>query len=151
MDCAEEVAVLKRELGPLVGGETNLSFDILNGKLTIGVSSGLSSAAIREAVGRTGMRAEVWRDDRPEALDGFWSRRGRSVLAVASAVVLAVLASSAKAELSSGIPGQGGLTLSPHTGKEAQALSARANLEFAGAGICAALGLGLGTSAVLLW
>jgi hypothetical protein len=29
MDCAEEVAVLKRELGPLVGGEERLGFDIL--------------------------------------------------------------------------------------------------------------------------
>ena len=82
---------------------------------------------------------------------GTWVAGGGAVLAVAGAVVLAFLASSAKAELSSGMPGDGGLTLSPHTGKEAQSLSARANLEFAGAGICAALGLGLGTTAMLLW
>lgn len=32
MDCAEEVAVLKREVGPLVGGEERLAFDLLNGR-----------------------------------------------------------------------------------------------------------------------
>jgi hypothetical protein len=31
MDCAEEVGILKRELRDLVGNESNLSFDILNG------------------------------------------------------------------------------------------------------------------------
>ena len=28
LDCAEEVAVLKREIGPLVGGEDRLAFDV---------------------------------------------------------------------------------------------------------------------------
>lgn len=35
MDCAEEVALLKSELGCLVGGEQNLAFDLLAGKLTV--------------------------------------------------------------------------------------------------------------------
>lgn len=58
MDCAEEVAILKRQLGPLVGGEEKLSFDILNGKMS--VDSALSESAIVDAVARTGMRAESW-------------------------------------------------------------------------------------------
>ncbi len=33
MDCAEEVALLKRELVPLVG-EESIAFDLLNAKLT---------------------------------------------------------------------------------------------------------------------
>ena len=37
MDCAEEVALLKRELRALVGGEQNLAFDLLAGKLTVTV------------------------------------------------------------------------------------------------------------------
>lgn len=41
MDCAEEVAVLKREVGPVVGGEDRLSFDILSGKLTVAAGPGL--------------------------------------------------------------------------------------------------------------
>ena len=31
MDCAEEVAALERELAPLLGGEGELGFDLLNG------------------------------------------------------------------------------------------------------------------------
>ena len=33
MDCAEEIAVLKRSVGPVVGGEDKLPFDILNAKM----------------------------------------------------------------------------------------------------------------------
>ena len=32
MDCAEEVAILKREIGPIVGTVDQLGFDILNGE-----------------------------------------------------------------------------------------------------------------------
>ena len=86
MDCAEEVAVLKRQLGPLVGGEECLAFDILNGKLVVRRgATGISAEAVIQAVARTGMRAEVWTDEAPEQDDaGFWTRRGRSVAMAAS-------------------------------------------------------------------
>ena len=35
LDCAEEVAVLKREVGPLVGGADRLTSDVLNGRMTV--------------------------------------------------------------------------------------------------------------------
>ena len=35
MDCAEEVGILKRELRDLVDNESNLSFDILNGRMSL--------------------------------------------------------------------------------------------------------------------
>ena len=35
LDCAEEVAVLKREVGPVVGGEERLAFDVLNGRMIV--------------------------------------------------------------------------------------------------------------------
>ena len=35
MDCADEVAILKREMGPLVGDSSRLSFDILRGKMYV--------------------------------------------------------------------------------------------------------------------
>lgn len=89
MDCAEEVAVLKRELGPIVGGEEYLAFDILNGKMI--VSPGpkpLPLDTILQAVARTGMRADVWQDERDPALaEGFWQRRGRMVLTAASGLL----------------------------------------------------------------
>ena len=51
LDCAEEVAVLRRELGPLVGGEEQLSFDVLRGRLTVSTeASGVESRQVIEAV-----------------------------------------------------------------------------------------------------
>jgi len=44
MDCAEEVAILKREVGPLVGGESRLSFDILKARMTVDRPAGLPFA-----------------------------------------------------------------------------------------------------------
>ncbi|MDP1832203.1 MAG: heavy metal translocating P-type ATPase [Geothrix sp.] len=63
MDCAEEIAVLKREVGPLVGGETNLAFDLLNAKMIVSEGASASSEAILKAVAGTGMKAEPWREN----------------------------------------------------------------------------------------
>lgn len=83
MDCAEEVAILKREIGPMAGGPDKLLFDILNGKMT--VPSDIDSNAVLTAVGRTGMRAELWETDSPKAArDTFWQRRGRTILTTVS-------------------------------------------------------------------
>jgi Zn2+/Cd2+-exporting ATPase len=97
MDCAEEVAVLKRELGPLVGDEARLGFDLINGKLTIGPGDTAPDAdALQAAVARTGMRALPWdehlasRDDG----EGSWSRHGRAVLCAASGTAIAAGLSS---------------------------------------------------------
>ena len=61
MDCAEEVAALKREVGPVVGGEEHLAFDVLRGRMTVLQAAGAVNAeAVQEAVARTGMQAEVW-------------------------------------------------------------------------------------------
>jgi Cd2+/Zn2+-exporting ATPase len=88
MDCAEEVAVLKRELGPLVGGEQYLAFDILNGKMSIDrAPKEVSPEAIIAAITRTGMRAQIWRDSPPESREaGFWRQGGRTALTAASGV-----------------------------------------------------------------
>lgn len=81
MDCAEEVAVLKREIGPIVGGQDRLSFDILNGKMTVQPDhDGATPEAIEQAVSRAGMRAERWRDQRrKEPPSGAWQRHGRTI------------------------------------------------------------------------
>jgi len=80
MDCAEEVALLKREVGPVVGGEDRLSFDILNAKMTVQPApSSVTPEAIMRAVTQAGMRAETWRDEkRREAETGAWQRHGRT-------------------------------------------------------------------------
>lgn len=87
MDCAEEVAILKREIGPKVGGEQFLAFDILNGTMTVlpgGTSSSVSE--ISQAVGGTGMRAEPVRDGGVQRDSGnWWDRNGRLALTIVSA------------------------------------------------------------------
>lgn len=91
LDCAEEVAVLKREVGPLVGGEDKLAFDVLNGRMMVlKEATAVSAADVRQAVARTGMSAEEWRpgqqangaDDRHRRLQvQFTTLSGACVLA----------------------------------------------------------------------
>ena len=93
MDCAEEVAVLKRELGPVVGGPDNLAFDLLRGKLTIVSDSATASADILRAINRTGMKAELWTEDSKVSSaipQTFWEKHGRAVTtAISGAFTLA--------------------------------------------------------------
>ncbi len=94
LDCAEEVAVLRRELGPLVGGEEQLSFDVLRGRLTVSAeASGVEPRQVIAAVARTGMRAEPWREDADDAGSrGFWENWGRAILtAVSGAAMVAAV------------------------------------------------------------
>lgn len=73
MDCAEEIAVLKRELGPLVGGDEHLGFDVLNSKMIVRASARVVSATeIERVVAATGMKATPWviaKGKRPEKRD----------------------------------------------------------------------------------
>lgn len=82
MDCAEETTALDAELSPL-DGVHNLTFDILNAKMTVEFDpSVVDEALILNAVGRTGMSAVPW-EDRSQATSG-WNRWGRTVLTAAS-------------------------------------------------------------------
>ena len=56
MDCADEIAALRREVGPVVGGEEHLSFDLLNGRMTV-TSEQVNQASVIDAVRRAGMTA----------------------------------------------------------------------------------------------
>ncbi|HJT69335.1 MAG TPA: heavy metal translocating P-type ATPase [Terriglobales bacterium] len=89
MDCAEEIAILKRELSPLVGGENNLTFDLLRGKMRVQNGSFAPSEIIR-AVNKTGMRAEVWIEPattRPQRERRVWFRDGRALVTMLSGVL----------------------------------------------------------------
>lgn len=87
MDCAEEVDVLKREIGPLVGGEEHLAFDILRGKMRV-ISPSADSANIIRAVSRTGMQAELWVENPTAGSDKRpWVRNGRLVATLLSGVM----------------------------------------------------------------
>ena len=76
MDCAEESAILRRDIGPLVGGEDRLSFDVLNGRMTVtpAAPSTVTADEIVAAVGKTGMNATLV-DQKAPATDAVDSHR----------------------------------------------------------------------------
>jgi Cd2+/Zn2+-exporting ATPase len=88
MDCAEEVAVLKREVGPLVGGPDSLAFDLLNAKMTVTPTvEGATPDRILVAVARTGMRAEPWNEKgTAKKQESLWLRWSRILLTAASGI-----------------------------------------------------------------
>lgn len=93
MDCAEEVAILKREVGPLVGGDSNLSFDILKGQMTVlPTASQVGLDPIVQAIRKTGMNAVLHQPERSGRLEQrtWWDRHGRLTLTMASGALTAV-------------------------------------------------------------
>ncbi len=69
LDCAEEVAILNKVLGPELGGEEHLAFDVINGRMSVLDSAKpLSDARIIKLIGATGMSASPW-DARSAAAD----------------------------------------------------------------------------------
>lgn len=88
MDCAEEVAALRKVLGP-VKGVLDLQFDILNAKLSVEYDQRqCAPEAIPAAVLTTGMRAMPWQTT-VRAGGSVRDRYGRTVAAAVSAVALA--------------------------------------------------------------
>ncbi|MBY0375586.1 MAG: cation-translocating P-type ATPase [Bryobacteraceae bacterium] len=92
MDCAEEVSILKREVGPLVGGEQHLSFDILNGKMTVlPTATPTDPDDIIRAVRKTGMTAAISVTAATEpGRASWWVRHGRTALTLASGLLTVV-------------------------------------------------------------
>ena len=61
LDCAEEVAILNKVVGPKIGGAEHLAFDVINGRMTILDSAkNVSDGEIAELVASTGMTAKPW-------------------------------------------------------------------------------------------
>ncbi len=89
MSCAEEVAVLKRELGALVG-EKRLAFDILNGKMSVLPGEPeVSLAEVVTAVARTGMKAEPWPEGAGTTVHESGARHEQTILTAASGLATA--------------------------------------------------------------
>ncbi len=86
MDCAEEVALLRRELGRLTG-ISDLSFDVVSGKMAVEFDGAqLSAAQIAATVTRTGLKCEVF-SGRAETRS-WWQQHGRAVLTAVSGFAL---------------------------------------------------------------
>jgi Zn2+/Cd2+-exporting ATPase len=64
LDCAEEVAILNKVLGPDLGGTEHLAFDVINGRMTV-LDSGraLSDDKIIRLIAGAGMSAKPWNAD----------------------------------------------------------------------------------------
>ncbi|MDR3570167.1 MAG: heavy metal translocating P-type ATPase [Syntrophobacteraceae bacterium] len=95
MCCGEEVGLLRSEVAPLVGGEDNVSFDLLKSLMTIsGDFDANVSAKVIAAVARTGMEA-VASDTIcasgvcPAGEERLWEEHGRFFSCVAGGVLLA--------------------------------------------------------------
>jgi len=86
MDCAEEVTLLKRELMPVLSDEDRLGFDLLNGKLTVDMSSlNVSRMEVLTAIERSGLKAEPWQDEPQNRNEpSFWQRNRRTILTAVS-------------------------------------------------------------------
>ncbi len=59
--CAEEMGILRRVVGPVVGDSEYLAFDVLNGKMIVSpVARDIADEQIIRAVGTTGMKAALF-------------------------------------------------------------------------------------------
>jgi len=74
LDCTEEVGILRKEVGPLLGDEGALSFDVINGRMFVtGGDEAITEDHVIKSVARTGMAATLWQDganndDQPQGL-----------------------------------------------------------------------------------
>ncbi len=61
LDCGEEVAILNKVIGPKVGGQEHLAFDVLNGRMMVlDGSKKFSDEQIIKLIGSTGMSGKIW-------------------------------------------------------------------------------------------
>jgi len=86
MDCAEETAALRDEVGPVVGGADRLAFDVLEGIMTVRVDAGfaVTPESVVAAAQRAGVGAsQISETEAPREEDA--SRNGPTIAAAASA------------------------------------------------------------------
>lgn len=103
MDCGEEVAALKREVGPVIGGEDKLAFDLVNGRMSItGNPEPAVLDQVEQAVARTGMRAEIWREGASDDQSGDDARRRTQTVLTTASGALTVLGFALHAWLGGG-------------------------------------------------
>ncbi|MBL8173680.1 MAG: heavy metal translocating P-type ATPase [Bryobacterales bacterium] len=86
MDCAEEVALLRRELHHLPG-IVELKFDVMKAKMVVDFDPKQTTASsITAAVARTGMKCQPFQDK--AAQEPWWQKHGRSILTGLSGLAL---------------------------------------------------------------
>lgn len=91
MDCAEEVATLRKEVGALPGVE-ELSFDLLQAKMTVRYTPDrVEPTELIAAVNRSGMSASPWQEPSGRTpTDKPWWKQPRELLTLASGLGVAL-------------------------------------------------------------
>ncbi|MGM0486839.1 MAG: heavy metal translocating P-type ATPase [Planctomycetota bacterium] len=88
LDCAEEVAILRREVGGLPG-VLDLEFDVINARMSVHYDpEAIEPERFVQAIDATGMKATPWKKRLDSEPTSFWSRRGRLVMACLSGGLL---------------------------------------------------------------
>ncbi len=110
MDCVEEVSVLKREVGPIVGGEDRLAFDVLSGRMMVASAAhDVSADTIKQTVARTGMQAQIVVAEQEPSGTGSARQRRKQTLFTAASGVFVVIGVSLHAWLAGGLAAAFGL------------------------------------------
>jgi Zn2+/Cd2+-exporting ATPase len=90
MDCMDEVAMLRKMVGPVVGGDDQLSFDILKRRMTVDVGDNqVTASMVSDAVAKAGMRAELLSGDKSASEDNSSAYHRSSVWTALSGGFLA--------------------------------------------------------------
>lgn len=88
LDCAEEVAILRREVGGLAG-VISLEFDVINTRMSVSYDPGLlTNERIMAAVAGTGMTARSWSERLEDEERSTWERHGQLLVTAASGLLV---------------------------------------------------------------
>ncbi len=88
LDCSEEVAILRREVGGKPG-VIDLEFDVVNARMTVEFDADATSADdIVAAIDATGMKSSPWELRHVPTEGPFWEQHGRLVMTVVSGLLL---------------------------------------------------------------
>lgn len=89
LDCAEEVSILRREVGGKPG-IIDLEFDVVNARMAVEFDpDAISADEIIAAVDATGMKATLWELRHAEQEGSLWQRQGRMIMTTASGAFVA--------------------------------------------------------------
>ena len=94
LDCAQEVAVLRKTVGALPG-VSHLDFDVLNAKMRVELDPEVTTEEdIHSTVRRAGLKAFPWKPICESAVcpaeENAWQRHGRLVMCAASGILILI-------------------------------------------------------------
>ena len=84
LDCAEEIKILRKAVETREGVK-DLTFDVLNAKMTVTFDPGhVTAQHVIDWVKGAGMQASVWEERKKGEPKSFWGKHGRLMMATLS-------------------------------------------------------------------